>query len=380
MRIGISVGTYAPYKNGVQFVTQNLAEGLVRKGHTVTVLTRLAEGYENRQEINGVNVIRCNIRNKHMFHFGDKPGFHKQLIQLSQKVDVMIFVCLESVAADWALSILDKIPCQKILYMHGMHRFKWIKLDFENGKNLTLKILRDIRWGVFYTISRRKIGKFDKIIHLHEQDEAYQLFKKYYFEKNYVLENFAEPMFFERNENSYTKRDYFIYVANYHPGKNQMLLLEAFYCMQHNFKLILVGSEKNKYYDKLLEKKKLLDQKYNTNKNICFLYNISRVKLPDLLQNAYAFVMTSKSEHYPITIIEAMASGIPYISTNVGIVKFLPGGIIVSDNEREIAQSMDVFIEDKNQYEQLRAEAWQYANNNLTIDSYLTKFEQIILN
>ena len=40
MKICISVVTYFPEQNGVQFVTQNLAEGLVKNGHEVTVLTR----------------------------------------------------------------------------------------------------------------------------------------------------------------------------------------------------------------------------------------------------------------------------------------------------------------------------------------------------
>lgn len=41
MKIGISVVTYYPEKNGVQFVTQSLAEGLVKTGQDVTVITKL---------------------------------------------------------------------------------------------------------------------------------------------------------------------------------------------------------------------------------------------------------------------------------------------------------------------------------------------------
>lgn len=378
MKIGISVVTYYPEKNGVQFVTQSLAEGLVKTGQDVTVITKLFSDCDNETCINGVKVIRCDIRNKNMFHFGDKKQFHQLLLELSKEVEVMVFVCLESVAADWALSILDDIKCQKILYMHGMHRFQWEKIDFKSCRNFIYKILRDLRWGIFYKANERRIAKFDKVIHLHEQDDAFRLFEKKYPGKNYVLENFAEDMFFEKVQREQTVSDYFIYISNYHPGKNQMLLLKAIYLMKNDFKLVFVGSQANDYFYKLIELKDKLDIQYNVKKKVEFLYNIDRKEFPHLLQNAYAYIMTSKREVFPITVVEAMASGIPYISTDVGIVKYLPGGIITESNEADIARNMDELLEDKMKYQRLKEAAEQYAENNLIYSKYISKFEKII--
>ena len=78
MKICISVITYFPEQNGVQFVTQNLAEGLVKNGHEVTVLTRSSRKYRNDENVNGVKVIRCNIKDKNMFHFGNKKEFQNK--------------------------------------------------------------------------------------------------------------------------------------------------------------------------------------------------------------------------------------------------------------------------------------------------------------
>jgi len=378
MKIGISVSTYYPQKNGVQFVTQNLAEGLVKSGHEVTVITRMYDDYTDSSYINGVKVFRCNIINKYMFHFGDKKGFHSRILNLSNKVDVMIFVCLQSVAADWSLDFLDKIKCQKIVYMHGMHEFRWKRNDMVNFRNFIYKILRDVRWGIFYTVNRNKIGKFDKFIHLHEEDSSFKYFEKKYPNKNYILENFVEDMFFLDTNGKQNFKNYYIYIANYHDGKNQLMLLKAFYLMKKDFKLIFIGSERNKYYFDLLKKKNSLDRIYKKKKDVMFLYGISRNELSNYLKGAFGYTMTSKSEHYPISLIEAMSSGLPVISTDVGIVKYLPGCIIVRNKPKCIAKAMDQLIENKELYLENKRYVINYAKEHFDYNKYISKFEKII--
>ncbi len=381
MKIGIAVTTYYPEKDGVQFVTQNLAEGLVKNGHEITVITRLYKNCKKEDIINGVRVVRCNIEDKYLLHIGDKAEYQKKILEVAKSADAMVFVRLESVAADWVLKILPQMKCQKILYMHGMHRRKWKKIDFVGVKVFFHKLLKDIRWGIFYQVNQKRIGYFDKIIHLHEKDDSYIFLNARYPNKNYILANFAEDMFFEKLEERRTEKEskYFIYVANYLFRKNQMLLLKAFYLMKFDSKLIFVGNLHNQYYDSLIKTKEQLDIQYGVKKNIHFLYGIDRKTLSDLLQHAYAYVMTSKWEAFPITIIEAMASGIPFISTDVGVVKYLPGGMVVAENKYDIANAMDNLLDNNAYYQDLRKTAFEYACNHLTYKAYLSEFENILL-
>ena len=68
-------------------------------------------------------------------------------------------------------------------------------------------------------------------------------------------------------------------------------------------------------------------------KKVHFLYNIPRENIYTYVKRAYAYIMTSKWEAYPISLIESMAASVPWISTDVGIVKYLPGGVVAKKHE-----------------------------------------------
>lgn len=372
MKILITVDTYFPDKNGVQYVTQYQAEGLAKAGNEVTVITSNVKGnYKNKEIHNDVKILRVNAYNKNMFHYGNKSEFQNLVMKLSNDCDVMMNVCLQSFAADWVLPLLKKVKCKKILMMHSMHEFGWKKEDFGSVNLLVKKVLRNFRWGVFYNTYWKYIFLYNRVIHLHEKDYSVSYFQKRHYYNNSILYNAVDNDFFELEN----KEDIIINVASFNSRKNQLLALTTFYQSKtEEYKLVLIGMPNGEYYQMLKRKINEFDMKYGK-KNVEIYVNLDREKTKEFIKKSKIFLMTSTWEGFPISIIEAMASGATFISTNVGIVKYLPGGQIVTNN-KQLIDSLEQMI--AGEWKKNGEIAYHFAYNNMRQERQVEKLEQIM--
>lgn len=376
MNIIITVATYYPKTDGVQLVTQYQAEGLAKKGHDVTVITSKIEGYLDNEVHNGVKILRVSAYNFYYWHRGNKKEYQNTVVELTKNADALIAVCLQSFSADWLLDILTQIQCRKILYLHGMPDFKIHISDCKSIKKFAKTAFRNIRWKLFYTTHLNQIRNFDAITHLFKNDNSYQYFSSKGYENNYVIENACDDNFFE-NINFDKKKKYFLYVGNYCDRKNQALALTAFFDINlSDFGIIFIGSQKNDYCERLIDLNEKFQKKYGK-RNVEILYGIPRKEISEYTKNAYACVISSNYEYYPITIIESLAAGNPFISTDVGIVKFLPGGVI-ANNKQEISYWMEFMAHNQEYTTELGLAGRNYALKNLRIEAKVNVLEKII--
>ena len=342
MNIIITVNKFNPNFDGVQFVTHYLAKGLVELGHHVIVITSSFTRIpaEKEEVIDGIVVYRLPIQTKHTFHLGNKKEYQSIIVNKCKDTDCLINVGTQSPFTDWLFPVLDKIQCKKILYLHSIWDFKWHLDNFSSLKSFSGKILANFRWRLYYFKNKKSFLKYNKVTQLHEKDYSNTFFQKKYGINSVIIENAADSMFFtEKKVNiSLPYKRYGICVANFIERKNQWLAIDSF--LKSNIDptivMVFIGSKKTKYLEQLQKKTIKLRKKLGLKqdlKRIDFLFGIPRETVSEYVKGASFYLLTSKWEAYPISLIESMAAGVPFISTDVGIVKYLGTGIVSSKKD-----------------------------------------------
>ena len=137
-----------------------------------------------------------------------------------------------------------------------------------------------------------------------------------------------------------------IMVARLHPIKNHSLLLKAFALIKHTIprvRLLLVGDGECR---RDLE---ILAGQLNIIGNIDFLG--VRDDVSDILSISNLFVLCSKSEGLPLSLLEASAAGVPVIITKSanksGYIKHLYNGIEVFGSAQSIADGITYTINNR---------------------------------
>ncbi|MBE6909141.1 MAG: glycosyltransferase family 4 protein [Ruminococcaceae bacterium] len=374
--------TYWPNKDGVQMVTQYLAEGLATLGHDVTVVTTRQQAQPRLEAHNGVSIQRFQMTKKLKVPVGEKVEFQKFLLENLSAGDALITVCSPSGFSAWTFEIVDKLPCKKILYQHGMYDGR-LHLDRVHSAVRLAKLLLLTPYSEQYHKRHwKQIMQYDACIHLFENDSSYSYFERHGFHKNYVINNSCEEaVFLEQHDESIPakygiEKRYFLYVGNYCAAKNQMKAVRLFaQAACPDTDLVLIGSTENDYAKSV---RALIETQKATEGKVHLLTGISREDTVELIKNSYACLLTSENEYLPITIIESLAAGKPYISTNVGVVPQLPGGV-VGHNDEELTYWMRYFASHEDYVQQLGEIGHTYAVENCMPRDKVRKLEKIIL-
>lgn len=135
-------------------------------------------------------------------------------------------------------------------------------------------------------------------------------------------------------------------------SKNPLLLIDSLhrlYVSYKKVKLLIVGS--GSLEEKVIERIKEL----GLEDNVGLLGILPQEKLAGLIRLCDLFLLTSACEGMPRAVIEALASGVPVVSTNVGevwrVVKDNFSGLLVSKhNASEIARAVIKVLENKNNF------------------------------
>lgn len=375
---------YYPKLSGVPVVVQYLAERLNEKGHDVAVLTKKIEGCSDFEIFNGIKIIRFDIyMNKLKMYKGKINEFIEYIKQYN--ADVYIFEGATVVTTDVVLPYLKDINGIKILHSHGFSRLLLKPFQkMSTFKNTIGNTYNYIRWkGFFKSLLPKYINDFNIVFCLSEVDSSYKYLNQIFNGKVNVIGNAADDIFFEKSKRTIEKyttikgKGYLLSVANYDAIKNQIGILQQYYKSQSkDYDLVFIGREKNYYYEALIDENKKLSKQYGE-KNVHILTDIKREDIPGIYEYAFLYLVGSVAEGYSISIIESMSKGVPFISTDVGNARLLPGGIVIK-NINQLCTTIDKIINSTKLYKKMSVNGKQYAFENCRIESATSMLLKLI--
>ncbi|WP_022772802.1 glycosyltransferase family 4 protein [Butyrivibrio sp. AE2015] len=383
-RVVFTTHTYSPYSDGVSVVNHYLATGLSKKGYKVEVITYKSELLKETELCENVLVHRVVEKNR----------LDKYVEYIKNNVksdDVLINVCIQTPTTDLLLKELQSIKCyKKILYTHGTYSFRWNSSDWSNLRSIVAKIYHNIIWGKYFLDNKKYFKKYDAITQLHANDEGNVIFERILGLKTCIIENAADDDFFTENDNVEVlgKYDlscgYLLCVNNFDARKNQEMLIRSYYMSNTQKDLVLIGSEENEYVEKLRNLDEQLQQKAiekGDRKRVIILANkVPRSSISAIVKNAGIYLLGSTFEMFPVSVIEAMAAGIPFVATDVGVVKYLPGGLVVKVNDkRAMAREIDRLSTDEKLYNKLSCEGVNYARMRMQISDKVNDLEKMFI-
>jgi len=386
MKILFTAENYYPKMSGVPVVVRYLAEGLSERGHQVHVVTRWGVGCEEVSILNGVLIHRFHI----FANYLKKPcGEIEKYISFIKNgnFDAVIFECSQCVTTDAMLSELMYLNNAKIFHSHGFSGLLLKPFKFSKSiRSIVANTANYILWRKYYSSKFKKhVSYFDITMCLSEVDSSIDYLSRYAKSFPVVLLNAAQDMFFEKNikKGNLTKyvnlisEKYYISVANYNEYKNQLGILKEFYKTTIKDRaMVFVGSTKTSYFKTLLKEKEKLDKKYGAHE-IVFLCGVQREDIPGIISDAELYLVGSTFEEFSISLIEAMALGIPFVSTNVGNARLLPGGMTINS----IGELHNVILELENdyiKYSSFSQRGKEFANIYCRISNIVDRLEILI--
>jgi|SRR3989344_7027426 len=176
-------------------------------------------------------------------------------------------------------------------------------------------------------------------------------------------------LFIPKNKKSANTIKEIVFVGRLEPQKNIVNLLMALVSIHHPYHLTIIGrGSQKKYLQKFTSKHKL---------NVTFIDSIPHNKLPAVLQSANLFVLPSLKEGHPKSLLEAMATGLPCVGTDVEGIKDLieheKTGILTGIGPNDIKQGIEKILSNPKLESEIGSNAREYVKENFDASILLSK-------
>ncbi len=385
MKILVSTFTYPPNANGVAEASGVLARGLAARGHFVTVATSYHPERKSESASPNLRIEQFNITGPDLRNAPKEEKRRYQQFVANLDCDVMLFECWDSWNTLLIRPFLSGMKAKKVLVSHGYAAHVWTPYPkFAWGLGSWFKRMPEVLALPF------ELRRYDHVVFLSQKADwgrflDHWVAKRTRLQSCSVIPNGAFTKEFASSSSSFRKAfdigsgSLVLYVANYCDNKNQMMALRAFrHARLENSTLAFIGSEFNAYSVALQQLDQQLKRDFTTGR-VLLLEKISRELTCAAYREADLFVLSAKAETQPIVLLEAMASKTPWISTEVGCVGELPGGV-VARSECEMTNQMQALLVSPERRNQLSEEGWAASQRTYDWERVVTSYENLLQN
>lgn len=338
MKILFVIENYLPHVGGVEIVFKNLAEGLVKKGHSVTIVTHKLPGTPERQELGGVDIVRvpC-LDSRYLFTFAAIPAAIRQ----ARDADIVHTTTYNGAFPAWIGARLQKKPV--IITVHETWMGRWG--EFTSLSPLRAMMHECLEWCVY------RIPRFDRYAGVSHATarrlrDAFPDLRK----RIVAIPNGFDAGMWKkprkkaaaqlRKDLGLEKR--FVILAGGRPGasKGFEYLIDAFPLVKKRIPeavLLLMLSRERQYAHKVDEFRARAPD------GVVFLDPVRYDELPAWRQMADCIVIPSLNEGFGYVVLESAATGTPIVATDVGSIPEVVWGkhvLVKSKSASALAQGI----------------------------------------
>ena len=331
MRIVILVEFFPPkWLAGTELASYNMARYLKKRDHEISIITSHDKGLSNQNIVEGFKVYRIS---RLKIRFLDNFLFWFKIFWNIKKINpeiIHVQGLYMSIPAFLAKKILDipYIVSGQGSDIYGHWPFKKIISGIGlNNSKLSIALTEDMKNEM-----KKNCNKRIEIVPNGIDSDNFNL-NRYRTRESLGLDD---------------KDKIVIFVGRLEPVKGLKYLIEAISLLKSNkinLKLLIVGDGSE------CKKLKLLVKTLQLEEMVIFVGKISNEKVPEYLSASDVFVLPSLSEGFPVVLLEAMASGLPIITTKIrGLPEIVQDGnngfLVNPKSSVELADKIKLLIED----------------------------------
>lgn len=360
-----AVEFYAPRVGGAETVVQKISEGLVARGHRVTVATTKIPEREYLA-LNGVQIVEFDVRGNLIQGFtGTDVARYPGFVEAS-RADVFMNYAAQQWSADLAFEnvVRGKAGAVNIIAPCG---YSWFS---EDDRKLDAS-----GYGFYYrNIIPQVVPAYDAAVYHSPTYQDYRFGEAHGFTNGVVIPNFVDEAEFLsppdpnfRAKYGITSRFMLLSVGNFLPSKRHSALIEIFRSLgRDDTTLVLVGRDGG-CLEALKQQARGL--------SVIFLTDVPRSDTVAAFKSADVFLFASQVEASPLVIIEAKAAALPFISTDCGNIRDFAGGIVCE--ESDISKQVLVLLNDEGARKNLGRLGRDEWLSRLTAKAVITQYENL---